>query len=135
MREHRSFFSAFCPLSAFRDRTFVLSIFSAFIRHEHRFAYFRGVQYIAMEVKPPTGHFASIETEITFSDICTGSGEIKAPKQFALFTVVLSVSIIKIIYVLILKSTKNHSHSTRFDFDVYQVIIDFTILIGCRPEL
>ena len=25
----------FCPLSAFRDRTFVLSIFSAFVRHEH----------------------------------------------------------------------------------------------------
>ena len=36
MIEHRSFFSAFCPLSAFRDRTFVLSIFSAFIRHEHQ---------------------------------------------------------------------------------------------------
>ena len=24
----------FCPLSAFRDRTFVLSFFSAFVRHE-----------------------------------------------------------------------------------------------------
>ena len=33
--EHRSFFSAFCPLSAFRDHTFVLSIFSAFVGHEH----------------------------------------------------------------------------------------------------
>lgn len=69
-----------------------------------------------MEIKPPTGHFASIETEITFSDICTGSGEIRAPKQATLFTVVLSVPITKIIYVLIPKSTK---HSTRFDFEVY----------------
>lgn len=71
-----------------------------------------------MEIKPPTGHLASVETGITFGDIYTESGEIQAPKQVTLFTVVLSVSIIKIIYLLIPKSTKNHSHSTRFDFEI-----------------
>ena len=28
----------FCPLSAFRDRTFILPFFSAFVRHEQDFS-------------------------------------------------------------------------------------------------